>query len=231
MILGNHCTRDCRFCAVSHGKPDEVDVEEPQRVAAAVKTLGLKYAVITSVTRDDLDDGGASMFVETIRRIRQEVPACIVEVLIPDFQGDQHALNIVLDALPDVLNHNVETVPRLYPEARPQAAYARSIQLLDRVKEAGITTKSGVMLGLGEEDEEVIQVMADLRAIGCDFFTMGQYLQPTSRHLPIARYLSPAEFEELKQCGVAMGFVHIEAGPLVRSSYHAAAQPVHFLKR
>ena len=226
MILGDICTRNCRFCAVKTGNPYKVDCNEPNRVTEAVKTLGLKYAVITSVTRDDVPDGGASVFADTIREIHQQVTACKVEVLIPDFQGDSSALNVVIDAQPEVLNHNLETVPRLYHQVRPQANYDRSIQLLDRAKQANMVTKTGLMLGLGETDLEILQVMKDLRTVNCDILTLGQYLQPSSEHIPIARYVSPHKFDTLKQQGLKMGFMHIESGPLVRSSYHAASQPL-----
>jgi len=224
MILGDICTRNCRFCAVASGIPAEVDSHEPARVAHAVKFLKLKYAVITSVTRDDLPDGGAFLFAETIRQIHQSVTDCKVEVLIPDFKGNKKSLQTVIEAQPDVINHNLETVSRLYPQARPQANYRRSLQLLQRVKQAGITSKSGLMLGLGESLDEIKQVMKDLRKADCDILTLGQYLQPSENHLPISRYITPKEFEDLKHFGKDIGFRHIESGPLVRSSYHAASQ-------
>ncbi len=224
MILGDVCTRNCRFCAVKTGKPTAVDLDEPRRVAEAVRTLNLRYAVITSVTRDDLEDGGASIFAETIRQIRAAVPGCQVEVLIPDFKGSAAALRTVLDAKPDVLNHNLETVPRLYRQVRPQANYARSLQVLERARRAGFVTKSGLMLGLGESLDEVKEVMRDLRSVGCQILTLGQYLQPTRQHLPVARFVPPKEFDALRDYGLAIGFQHVASGPLVRSSFHADEQ-------
>lgn len=223
MILGDICTRNCRFCAVNSSVPGSVDSDEPMRVAAAVQKLALRYAVITSVTRDDLPDGGASIFAATIRAIHQTAPACRIEVLIPDFIGSIMALETVLAASPDVLNHNIETAPSLYPMVRPQADYIRSLSVLAMAKERGAITKSGLMLGLGETLDEVIAVMHDLQDIKCDILTLGQYLQPSSAHLPIDRYVTPEEFSRLKQIGMKMGFLHVEAGPLVRSSYHAAS--------
>jgi len=226
MILGDACTRNCGFCAVECRRPEPVDPEEPQRVAAAAAALELRHAVITSVTRDDLEDGGARIFAETIRAIREKLPGCSVEVLIPDFQGSIDALQIVMDARPDVLNHNVETVPRLYPRIRPQAAYDRSLEVLRRAKELGRAglTKSGIMVGVGETVDEVVETMRDLRAVGCDILTIGQYLRPSLAHVPIDRYYTPREFEALRSEGLRMGFLHVESGPLVRSSYHAAGQ-------
>ncbi len=221
MILGNVCTRGCRFCNVPKGVPDGLDVDEPNRVAAAVTGLGLTYAVITSVTRDDLPDGGAGIFAATVRAVRAQSPHCRVEVLIPDFRGSESALKTVLHARPDVLNHNIETVPSLYLRVRPQADYWRSLELLDRAKAHGALTKTGLMLGLGERHEEVRSVMADLRGIGCDILTLGQYLQPGQTALPVERYYHPEEFSEFKREALATGFRHVEAGPLVRSSYHA----------
>jgi lipoic acid synthetase len=226
MILGDVCTRSCGFCAVKTGRPTELDLEEPERVAEAVKTLGLKHAVITSVNRDELSDGGAEIFARTIRRIREQLPNCRVEVLIPDFKGSHEALMTVLAARPDILNHNTETVPRLYSIVRPQAKYPRSLELLKRAKEFGAVTKTGLMLGLGESMDEVRAVMRDLAAIQCDILTLGQYLQPTKEHLPVVRYYHPDEFAQLKTEGLAMGFGHVESGPLVRSSYHADEQTV-----
>ncbi len=226
MILGDVCTRSCGFCAVKTGKPTELDLEEPERVAEAVKALGLKHAVITSVNRDELSDGGAEIFVRTIHRIREQFPDCRVEVLIPDFKGSHEALMTVLEAKPDILNHNTETVPRLYSIVRPQAKYQRSLELLKRAKEFGAVTKTGLMLGLGESIDEVRTVMRDLVAIKCDILTLGQYLQPTKDHLPVVRYYHPDEFTQLKSEGLAMGFGHVEAGPLVRSSYHADEQVI-----
>lgn len=226
MILGDVCTRNCRFCAVGHGDPGMAAPDEPARVADAVAHLNLRHAVITSVTRDDLPDGGAVIFAETIRQIHDRLPGCSVEVLIPDFQGDESALKAVLDARPEILNHNVETVERLYPQVRPQAIYARSISLLRHAKaiSRGVRTKSGLMVGLGEERDEIVQVLRDLRAADCDILTIGQYLAPSARHAPIARYYTPDEFAELKNVGLDMGFGYVESGPLVRSSYRAADQ-------
>ena len=226
LILGDVCTRRCRFCAVAKGTPQPLDWDEPERVARAVEALGLRYAVITSVTRDDVPDGGAGIFAETIRAIRRRMPACRVEVLVPDFQGSEDALRVVMDAGPDVLNHNLETVPRLYPTARPGADYARSLRLLRQAKALSPTalTKTGLMLGLGETPDEARAVMADLVSVGCDLLTLGQYLQPSRAHLPVERYVPPEEFAALAREGVAMGLKHVEAGPLVRSSYHAREQ-------
>lgn len=224
MILGDTCTRSCGFCNVKTGRMHIVDEDEPRRVADAVAMMKLRHAVITSVNRDELFDGGAHIFANTIYEIRKRLPLCKVEVLIPDFMGSEYALNIVLDAQPDILNHNVETVPRLYRTVRPQAHYHRSLELLERAKARGFVTKTGIMLGLGETTDEVIEVMADLRAVECDIFTIGQYLQPTKHHLPVERYVHPDEFAMLKKKGMEMGFRHVESGPLVRSSYHAADQ-------
>jgi lipoic acid synthetase len=224
MIMGNVCTRACGFCAVDHGAPLPLDGDEPRRVAEAVALLALDYTVITSVTRDDLPDGGASHFAATIRAVRARRPDCKVEVLVPDFAGSQEALAEVLAAAPHVLNHNVETVPRLYPLVRPQADYRRSLGLLAQAAQAGVVTKSGLMVGLGESSEEVLATMADLRGAGCSILTTGQYLQPSAQHLPVDRFVPPQEFEQLRAAGLAMGFAHVEAGPLVRSSYHAARQ-------
>ena len=226
MILGDICTRRCGFCAVTHGRPTGLDQDEPHRVAHAVKVLGLDHAVITSVNRDDLPDGGSTIFAATIREIRHSSPGCTVEVLIPDFKGNWEALGAVLEARPDILNHNTETVPRLYREARPGAKYERSLELLERAKryDPSMLTKSGLILGFGEEREELIATMRDLVGVGCDILTLGQYLRPTSHHLPIVRFYHPEEFQELKRIGEAMGFRHVEAGPLVRSSYHAGRQ-------
>jgi lipoyl synthase len=224
MILGNVCTRRCGFCAVQKGAPLEVDRDEPRRVAEAVAALELRYAVITSVNRDDRKDGGAELFRLTILAIRERVPECRVEVLVPDFQGSHAAMDVVLDAAPDVLNHNTETVPRLYRQVRLGARYERSLDMLAYSKTArpAIPTKSGLMLGLGETSTEVLQVMRDLRAHNVDILTLGQYLRPSQRHLPVIRYLPPAEFAALRDEGLRMGFSHVESGPLVRSSYHAA---------
>jgi lipoic acid synthetase len=227
MILGNICTRACGFCAVPSGKPDgPPDEQEPERVAEAVERMGLRYAVVTSVNRDDQADGGAAIFARTITEIRGRVPACKVEVLIPDFRGDWTALETVISARPDVLNHNTETVPRLYHQVRKGAVYARSLELLRRAKSLApaMPTKTGLMLGLGETREEILAAMRDLAAQGTDILTLGQYLQPTREHLPIERYVHPDEFAEYKTLGEQMGFAHVESGPLVRSSYHAFEQ-------
>jgi len=224
MILGDVCTRNCGFCAVKSETPAPVDLDEPRRVAEAVKMLGLRYAVVTSVTRDDLEMGGAEIFAGTIREIGKEVPGCKVEVLIPDFRGSEEALSIVLDASPDVLNHNVETVPRLYPTVRPQADFDRSVELLGRARVAGALTKSGLMVGIGEQMDEVYDVMKTLRRVDCRILTVGQYLSPSLKHLPVERFVEPREFEEIALEGKRMGFAHVESGPLVRSSYHAGEQ-------
>jgi lipoyl synthase len=226
MILGDICTRACAYCAVAHGKPVALDIDEPRRVAEAVKAMGLKYAVITSVDRDDLADGGASIFADTIRQIRVLTPDTRAEVLIPDFKGDAAALQVVLDARPDVLNHNTETVPRLYRMARSGGKYTRTLQLLDRARRyaPGIPTKTGLMVGLGEEKDELVEVFHDLRQAGVSILTLGQYLRPSADHAVMTRYYHPDEFRELKQLALGLGFVHVEAGPLVRSSYHAHEQ-------
>jgi len=224
MILGNVCTRRCGFCAVQKGAPLEVDYDEPRRVAEAVAAMGLRFAVITSVNRDDRADGGAELFALTIRAIRARIPGCGVEVLVPDFQGSHAAMDTVMAAAPDVLNHNTETVPRLYRQVRLGARYERSLDMLAYAKSVSPQTpvKSGLMLGLGETIDEVLAVMRDLRAHCVDILTLGQYLRPSPKHLPIVRYVPPAEFEDLRRAGYAMGFTHVESGPLVRSSYHAA---------
>jgi lipoyl synthase len=226
MLLGDICTRRCGFCAVPKGKPQAIDYEEPARVAEAVATLGIKHAVVTSVNRDDDNLGGARIFAETIRQIRALAPGCRVEVLIPDFQGLEDPLRIVLDANPDVLNHNTETVPRLYRAVRSGARYKRTLDLLENAKKfsPGMVTKTGVMVGLGETAEELIEVFADLAARGVDILTVGQYLRPSRDHLPIARFYTPDEFRMLKDEALALGFRHVESGPLVRSSYHAHEQ-------
>ncbi|HCG98859.1 MAG TPA: lipoyl synthase [Actinobacteria bacterium] len=226
LILGETCTRNCRFCLVSDGTPHAPDADEPTNVANAVAELGLRYVVITSVTRDDLADGGASVFAGTIRAVRLAAPGCIIEVLIPDLGGDWDALQAVVDAAPDVLNHNIETVPRLYSAVRPAAVYERSLLLLSVAKEQGFSgsTKSGIMVGLGEKQDEVAGVLADLRGHGCDIVTIGQYLAPSKEHFPVARYYDPEEFDQLKQIGYRLGFSHVESAPLVRSSYHAHEQ-------
>jgi len=222
MILGDVCTRNCRFCAVGHGRAAQVDPGEPQAVALTSRQLGLEHVVVTSVTRDDLADGGAGHFADTIRAIRATVPDVTIEVLIPDFQGKKDALQKVIDARPDVINHNVETVPRLYSSVRPQAIYERSLELLQRVTAAGILSKSGLMLGLGEINDEVIEVMEDLRFANCDILTLGQYLSPSPTHYPVVAYIHPNTFNILKQKAYNLGFLEVNAGPLVRSSYHAA---------
>lgn len=224
MILGNVCTRRCGFCAVQKGAPLPVDYDEPRRVAEAAAAMGLKFAVITSVNRDDREDGGAELFAMVIRAIRERIPGCGVEVLIPDFQGNLAAVETVMEAAPDVLNHNTETVPRLYRQVRLGARYERSLDVLAHAKDVspGTPTKSGLMLGLGETADEVLAVMRDLRAHHVEILTLGQYLRPSPKHLPIVRYVPPDEFDELRRAGVEMGFRHVEAGPLVRSSYHAA---------
>jgi lipoic acid synthetase len=224
LILGRICTRDCGFCAVERGAPSSPDEEEPGKVAEAVRQMGLQYVVLTSVTRDDLADGGASHYARAIRLIREVDPRIKVEVLIPDLRGELSSLIQVLEASPDVLNHNVETVDRLYPEVRPQADYARSLHLLRRSKEEApcLTTKSGFMLGLGEEREEALHLLEDLRSVECDFVTIGQYLQPRPERLPVKRYVPPEEFDEYRKIGKAMGFRGIAAGPFIRSSYHAS---------
>ncbi|MEZ4554239.1 MAG: lipoyl synthase [Dehalococcoidia bacterium] len=226
MILGDVCTRACGFCEVTSGRPTGLDLLEPLRLAAAVERLGLDYAVITSVNRDDLPDGGASIFAGCIRAIRQRSPQTEVEVLIPDFEGNADALRTVVQAGPVVLNHNTETVPRLYRRVRPKAVYTRSLELIRRVKDIdpAITTKSGIMVGLGERFEEVVATMVDLREHDCDLLTVGQYLRPSSKHLPVERYWHPDEFAALTEEGRRLGFRHVEAGPLVRSSYHAGEQ-------
>ncbi|HTP35038.1 MAG TPA: lipoyl synthase [Candidatus Acidoferrales bacterium] len=224
MMLGNVCTRRCGFCAVEKGAPLPVDYDEPRRVAEAVAAMGLKFAVITSVNRDDREDGGAELFAMVIREIRARVPGCSVEVLIPDLQGSRAAVETVMDAAPDVLNHNTETVPRLYRQVRLGARYERSLDVLAHAKRVrpATPTKSGLMLGLGETPDEVLQVMRDLRAHQVDILTLGQYLRPSLKHLPIVRYVPPPEFEEFRRAGYELGFAHVESGPLVRSSYHAA---------
>ncbi|HET6842084.1 MAG TPA: lipoyl synthase [Candidatus Angelobacter sp.] len=226
MLLGNLCTRRCGFCAVPKGKPEPLDWDEPRRVAEAVATLGLKHAVVTSVNRDDDNEGGAKIFAETIREVRRQAPGCQIEVLIPDFQGREDCLKIVLDAKPEVLNHNTETVPRLYRAVRSGSRYERTLQLLGNVKRFApeMVTKSGVMVGIGETMDELIEVFRDLAARKVDILTVGQYLRPSKDHLPITRYYTPDEFALLKREALTMGFRHVESGPLVRSSYHAHEQ-------
>ncbi|HWQ75364.1 MAG TPA: lipoyl synthase [Syntrophomonas sp.] len=224
MIMGDICTRNCRFCAVAPGRPAPLDPGEPQAVALTTRQLGLKHVVVTSVTRDDLEDGGAAQFAAVIKAIRTDNPGTSIEVLIPDFKGNAEALAIVAAAGPDVINHNVETVPRLYPEVRPQAVYSRSLEVLGNVKGRGhdILSKSGLMLGLGETRAEVVAVMKDLRAVGCDMLTLGQYLSPSPAHHPIVEYVHPDTFALLERIAFDLGFLEVNAGPLVRSSYHAA---------
>lgn len=230
LILGDICTRRCHYCSVETGRPLAVDHGEPKRVAEAVQALGLRHAVITSVNRDELPDGGAAIFAETIRQTRALSRGCTIEVLIPDFEGNEAALVMVCAEKPEILNHNIETVPRLFPSLRPQGKYQRSIELLRTAKQRGMTTKSGLILGMGETLDEARQVMRDLRAVGCDILTIGQYLQPTRAHLPVARYYDPSDFAALKDEGLALGFTHVESGPLVRSSYHAEQQTTLTMK-
>ncbi len=224
MIMGANCTRNCRYCKVEKGLPTPLDADEPANVAKAAKALGLTHTVVTSVTRDDLPDGGAEHFAKTILALKNALPDATVEVLIPDFKGEKSALKTVLDAKPDILNHNVETVPSLYSRVRPMAVYTRSLLLLGRAKEFDPTvhTKSGLMVGLGETEDEVLEVMDDLRDVGCDLLTIGQYLQPSPKHLEVAEYIPPEQFEAYKSAGLAMGFRYVASGPFVRSSYHAA---------
>jgi lipoic acid synthetase len=230
MLAGDICTRHCGFCAVGKGKPGLLDAEEPRHVAEAVHHLNLAHAVITSVNRDDLSDGGAAHWAETIRQVRALNPACKIEVLIPDFNGDEAALNTVLDAEPDVLNHNTETIARLYRRVRPDAVYEQTLELLQRAARRrdtegrGMLTKSGIMVGLGEEFDEVVELMKDLRSVSCDIMTIGQYLQPYERRLPVERYVTPEEFARWREIGMRMGFRHVESSPLTRSSYHARQQ-------
>jgi len=223
LIMGARCTRSCRFCAVEHGPSGPPDPGEPFRVAEAAQSLGLRYVVVTSVTRDDLPDGGAAIFAATIRAIREKIPDVLVEVLIPDFQGCPESLLTVVDAHPDVLNHNIETVERLYPSVRPGAVYQRSLQLFRRAKgrDASLPIKSGLMLGLGERPEEIHRTLRDLFDAGCTLLTLGQYLQPSADHIPVERFITPAEFEDWRKIALAMGFSRVASGPLVRSSYHA----------
>jgi lipoic acid synthetase len=226
LILGDTCTRNCSFCAVKQGKPTELDRTEPERVAKAISALGLAHAVVTSANRDDLPDGGASIFAAVIRRVRGLAPGCSVEVLIPDFRGSKAALRTVVEAGPAILNHNVETIPRLYREVRPGSHYERSLDLLAMARRLApeLVTKSGIIVGFGEAWQELLQTMADLRAVDCDILTLGQYLRPSRAHLPIMKYYTPKEFSELKAIGEGMGFKYVESGPLVRSSYHARGQ-------
>ncbi len=226
MILGDVCTRNCAYCAVAHGRPPEYDIDEPERVAQAIAEMGLQHAVITSVDRDDLPDFGAWIFAETIRRIHARVPGCSVEVLVPDFQGNESSVIAVLDAQPEIYNHNTETVPRLYKKARPGGRYPRVMEIFRFAKRVApdIPTKTGMILGMGETMEEVVAVMRDLRDVDVDILTLGQYLRPSQDHIALDRYYTPADFRELYEIGMEMGFRHVESGPLVRSSYHAWEQ-------
>jgi len=221
MILGNVCTRSCGFCSVFTGKPLPADWDEPMRVANSVKLMSVKHCVITSVDRDDLKDGGSIIWAETIKAIRKESPATKFETLIPDFMGKWENLQRVIDVKPDIISHNIETVKRLTPQVRIQAKYERSLEVLKRIKEAGIRTKSGIMVGLGEKEEEVLEALDDLRSVNCDVVTIGQYLQPTPKNLPVVEFVHPDQFERYKLAAVAKGFLYVESGPLVRSSYHA----------
>jgi len=221
MILGNICTRSCGFCAVKTGRPEDVDIYEPGKVAHSVKTMGVKHAVITSVDRDDLKDGGSEIWVQTVRAVRQQSPGTTMETLIPDFAGNWDNLQKIIDVAPEIVSHNLETVRRLTKQVRIQAKYDRSLEVLFRLKKGGMRTKSGVMLGLGETEHEVIETMEDLRSVQVDILTLGQYLQPTPKHLPVAEFITPEKFLEYKEMGLKMGFRYVESGPLVRSSYHA----------
>jgi lipoyl synthase len=226
MILGDVCTRNCAYCAVSHGRPPAYDIEEPARVAEAIAQLALRHAVITSVDRDDLPDFGAYIFAETIRQVRQRLPGCSIEVLVPDFQGNEASIRQVVEARPDIYNHNTETVPRLYKKARPGGRYERLLEIFRIVRrlDPALPTKTGIILGLGETNEEVLEVMRDLRAVDVDILTLGQYLRPSDGHIALDRYVTPEEFRWFREQGMAMGFRHVESGPLVRSSYHAWEQ-------
>lgn len=222
LILGDVCTRGCRYCAVAKGAPQPLDTDEPQRVAEASEQLGLRHIVVTSVTRDDLPDGGADHFARTITALKERLPQSTIEVLIPDFQGSAEALQRVMDAKPDIINHNVETVASLYPVVRPQADYARSLELLRRVKHTGLYSKTGFMVGLGETRQDVLALLDDLVAAGCDMLTIGQYLQPSKNHLPVVAFITPAQFDEYKEIAMQKGIRFVASGPFVRSSYHAA---------
>jgi len=221
MILGDTCTRTCGFCNVKTGIPNYLDLDEPRRVAESVKQLSLRHAVITSVDRDDLDDGGAAIFSETVKLIRETSPNCTIEILTPDFKGDEKAFEIIMQNPPDIINHNLETVERLYHAVRPQAKYKRSLNLINWFKQKGLRTKSGIMVGIGEKTGEVLGIMKDLKTAGCDIMTIGQYLQPTKEHLPVDRFVDLEEFKLYKDEGIKLGFIAVESGPLVRSSYHA----------
>ncbi len=233
MILGDVCTRNCRFCAVCKGQPTPVDPTEPENIATAAQQLGLRHTVITSVTRDDLPDGGAAHFAECIRALKERMPDSTVEVLIPDFCGSLAALQTVMDARPEIINHNIETVPRLYPTVRPMAKYERSLELLERVKRlgGGIYSKTGIMVGLGETEDEVLAVMDDLIAVGCDILTIGQYLQPSREHIAIAEFIHPDQFEKYRRSGLEKGFKYVASGPFVRSSYNAIEGMKELMKR
>lgn len=221
MILGNICTRSCGFCAVKTGRPEEVDNFEPGKVAHSVKTMGIKHAVVTSVDRDDLKDGGSEIWVQTVKAIRHQSPGTTMETLIPDFAGNWENLQRIINVAPEIVSHNLETVRRLTKQVRIQAKYDRSLEVLFRLKKGGMRTKSGIMLGLGETDEEILETMEDLRSVQVDILTLGQYLQPTSKHLPIAEFVTPERFDKYREIGMEMGFRYVESGPLVRSSYHA----------
>ena len=233
MILGDVCTRNCRFCAVCKGRPTPVDPMEPENIATAARQLGLRHTVITSVTRDDLPDGGAAHFAECIRALKERMPDSTVEVLIPDFRGSLAALQTVMDARPEIINHNIETVPRLYPAVRPMAQYDRSLELLERVKRlgGGIYSKTGIMVGLGETEDEVLSAMDDLIAVGCDILTIGQYLQPSREHIAVAEFIHPDQFEKYRRTGLEKGFKYVASGPLVRSSYNAIEGMEEMIKR
>jgi lipoic acid synthetase len=228
LILGKICTRACGYCDVTSGRPEPLDLDEPRQVAEATKAMGLQHVVITSVNRDDIEDGGSYIFAETVRRIRQEVPDCRIELLIPDFMGRWEYLQVVMDVQPEILNYNTETVPRLYRRVRHKARYERTLELLKRAKAMGqhygVITKSGIMVGLGETKEELVEVMKDLRSVDVDVLTMGQYMRPSIKHLPVERYYTPTEFNQLKEIALGFGFKYVESGPLVRSSYHAHEQ-------
>jgi lipoic acid synthetase len=226
MILGDICTRRCHYCAVTTGRPTGIDLQEPSRLAATVRRMGLRYCVITSVNRDDLPDGGAFIFASCINQVRTQVPGCRVEVLIPDFAGSWGALKKVLDARPDVLNHNIESTRRVFPRVRPRGDYQLSLDLLARAKtmDPAMVTKSGIIVGMGETNDELEETMQDLRRVDCDLLTIGQYLRPSAKHLPVDRFYTPAEFDDLRRIGEALGFKHVASGPLVRSSYHADEQ-------
>ncbi len=223
MILGRNCTRNCTFCNVTRDRPDPVDAQEPEHVAKAVQALQLKHAVVTSVTRDDLPDQGAYQFAEIVRQIRKYNPDTTVELLIPDMSGNEDLLDIIFETVPDVLNHNIETVPDFYPKVRPAADFMRSVHVLDYAKKKGLKTKSGIMVGFGETEEQVVNAFKELRKADCDMLTVGQYLQPTKRHIPVTEYVTPAQFDRYKEIALELGFKHVNSGPLVRSSYHAEA--------